>query len=133
MSDLQMSLATNDLQITNGDLSLVTGSDAIAQDLQQRLQSWLGEWFLDTTWGIPFKQQILVKNPNLDLIQADILLATTDTPGVVQVTDFDFIYDNNARSLSVKLTVQDSNGQNLSSQVTIAPPNQPTIEGTVYP
>jgi hypothetical protein len=128
-----MSLATNDLQITNGDLSLVTGSDAIAQDLQQRLQSWLGEWFLDTTWGIPFKQQILVKNPNLDLIQADILLATTDTPGVVQVTDFDFIYDNNARSLSVKLTVQDSNGQNLSSQVTIAPPNQPTIEGTVYP
>jgi hypothetical protein len=127
-----MSLATNDLQITNGDLSLVTGSDAIAQDLQQRLQSWLGEWFLDTTWGIPFKQQILVKNPNLDLIQADILLATTDTPGVVQVTDFDFIYDNNARSLSVKLTVQDSNGQNLSSQVTIAPPNQPTIEGTPH-
>ena len=133
MSDLAMNLATNDLQITNGDLSLVTGSDAIAQDLQQRLQSWLGEWFLDTTWGIPFKQQILVKNPNLDLIQADILLATTDTPGVVQVTDFDFVYDNNARSLSVKLTVQDSNGQNLSSQVTIAPPNQPTIQGTVYP
>ncbi len=128
-----MNLATNDLQITNGDLSLVTGSDAIAQDLQQRLQSWLGEWFLDTTWGIPFKQQILVKNPNLDLIQADIMLATTDTPGVVQVTDFNFVYDNNARSLSVKLTVQDSNGQNLDSQVTIAPPNQPTIEGTVYP
>jgi hypothetical protein len=128
-----MNLVTNDLQITDGDLSLVTGSDAIAQDLQQRLQSWLGEWFLDTTWGIPFKQQILVKNPNLDLIQADILLATTDTPGVVQVTDFNFVYDNNARSLSVKLTVQDSNGQNLDSQVTIAPPNQPTIEGTVYP
>ena len=101
--------------------------------MQQRLQTWLGEWFLDTTYGIPFKQQILVKNPNLDLVQFDILGAVSATPGVTQLQSFSFNYDNAARSLSVQLVVTDSNGQTITTQATIAPPNQPTIEGTPYP
>lgn len=130
MSDLAMDLVTNDLLIKDGDMSLVTGDAAIAQDLQQRLQIWLGEWFLDTTKGLPFKQQILVKNPNLDVVQADFVQAILDTPGVSQILDFNFDYTSQNRSLAIFVVAQTTNGQTITAQAQISPPALPTIEGT---
>jgi len=133
MTDLTMDFHTNDLLITNGDLSLISGQDAIAQDLQQRLQVWLGEWFLDTAFGVPYRQQILIKNPNMDIVQADLIATITATPGVTQVLDFEFTYSTVGRTLNVSTVVQTSNGQtiqvqaNINSQVSVG-----TIEGTVY-
>lgn len=133
MSDLTMDLSTNDLLVTNGDLSIVKGTDAIVQDLQQTLQVWAGEWFLDTTVGVPYKQQILVKNPNLDLVQADLLNAALNVPGITEVTDFNFNYDPNNRSLSVQLVANTSNGQTIQVQTQVNSPVNATIEGTPYP
>jgi hypothetical protein len=127
-----MDLSTNDLLITSGDLSIVTGSDAIAQDLQQTLQVWLGEWFLDTTQGIPFKQQILVKNPVIDLVQADIINAALNVPGVTGVTGLELDYNVNNRTLSMSLSATDSNGQTIEAQVSVSLPTNETIQGTVF-
>jgi len=133
MSDLAMDLDTNDLLIENGDISIVDGSDAIAQDLQQTLQVWYGEWFLDTTVGIPFRQQVLIKNPNLDVIQAILLNAAANVPGVVQVNEIDFNYTNQNRTLDVTIVAQDSTGATLVSQPQITLPTNQTIQGTPYP
>lgn len=130
MSDLLMDLDTNDLKIINGDLSIVTGTDAIAQDLQQTLQVWLGEWFLDTTKGIAYRQQILVKNPNMDIVQADLINAAAAVPGVTQILDSSFSYGASNRSLTVSIAVQDSNGQVIQTAATIGTPTGGTIEGT---
>jgi hypothetical protein len=127
-----MDLSTNDLLITSGDLSIVTGSDAIAQDLQQTLQVWFGEWFLDTTQGIPFKQQILVKNPVIDLVQADIINAALNVPGVTGVTGLELDYNVNNRTLSMSLSATDSNGQTIEAQVSVSLPTNETIQGTVF-
>lgn len=133
MSDVLMSLITNDIVVANGDLSIVSGSDAIAQDWQQQMQVWAGEWFLDNTIGVPYKQTILVKNPNLDLVQAALLTATTNVPGIVLILDFNFNYDNNSRSISVSIVAQTSTGEIISSQTVITLPSPATIEGTPYP
>jgi hypothetical protein len=133
MNDLAMNLETNDLDIVNGDLYLATGSDGIAQDLQQTLQFWLGEWFLDTTFGIPFKQQILIKNPNIDIVQADIINAAAGVSGVTQILDVSFNYSNTNRTFSVSMVAQTSNGQSVEVQAQITLPVNATIEGTVYP
>ena len=130
MSDLAMNLLTNDLLITNGDLSLVTGSDAIAQDLQQTLQVWLGEWFLDTTVGIPFKQNILVKNPNVDLVQASIVDAASNVPGVTEILSVNFTYSNSNRTFSITVVAKDSTGQTITAQAQVALPVNATIQGT---
>lgn len=132
MSDLLMDPDTNDLVITNGDLSLADGTTAIAQDWQQRLQTWLGEWFLDTSVGVPYKQQILVKNPNFDLIQADLINQTIAVPGIQEVIDFTFNFDSAGRSLSVSISAQDSNGQTITAQASVGVPVDATIEGTPY-
>lgn len=130
MSDLNMDFSTNDILIANGDMSMATGVDAIEQDLQQRLQVWLGEWFLDTSVGLPYKQSILVKNPNLDVIQADFVNETLDTPGITQMLDFQFNYDPVARTLAVFIVAETTTGQTITAQAKINPPALPTIEGT---
>ena len=130
MSDFAMDLNTNDLLIVGGDLQIATGTDAIAQRLQQSLQLWLGEWFLDTTRGVPYRQQVFVKNPNLDIIQADLVIAATNVPGVVQVTGVSFDFDSTSRTLSVEMEVQDSNGQTITVSPSIAVPTNQTIQGT---
>lgn len=127
-----MDLSTNDLLVTNGDLSLVTGSDAIAQDLQQTMQVWAGEWFLDTTVGIPYRQQILVKNPNMDVVQADLVNAAAAVPGIIQIISVEFTYSSTNRSLSVSIEAQASNGQTVTANVQINAPTNGTIEGTPY-
>jgi hypothetical protein len=132
MSDLLMNVQTNDLQITNGDLSLATGTTEIAQNVQQRLQVWLGEWFLNTTIGVPYRQQILVKNPNLDLVQADLISAIVSTPGVTQVLDFSFSYSATNRTLSVQAKIQTSTGQAITIQTQVTQAANATIEGTPY-
>jgi|SRR5579875_86942 len=130
MSDLAMDLETNDLLITNGDLSLVTGSDAIQQDLQQTLQMYLGEWFLDTTKGVPYKQYILVKNPNLDVVQGLLLDSARNVPGVIEIQDFSFNFDSSLRSASVSIVATNSNGEVIQASAQINTPTDSTIEGT---
>ncbi len=118
MSDLKMN-DQNDLLIENGDLSLVDGSDAIAQDLQQTMQLWLGEWFLDTTKGIPYRQVILVKNADLNLIQATLTNAARAVNGVTDIVSFQFDYDKAKRALSATIEAKETTGSVIKAQAQI--------------
>lgn len=114
MIDLLVGGNNNDLILTVGDLTLVTESDQINQAISQALGMFYGEWFLDNRQGIPYIQQIFVKNPNLDIIQALLLNAIQNVPGVVQITSFAFTYNNANRNLGVTLSVQTTNGQTIN-------------------
>ena len=46
---MDLKLTDYDMDLTNGELSFVTGRDAIAQDVQMNLRTWLGETVYDTT------------------------------------------------------------------------------------
>lgn len=62
----------NDLVIENGDLVLVEGSTAAAQRIRHRLLTFRGEWFLDLVFGPTYREDILIKNPRLDVVTAVI-------------------------------------------------------------
>lgn len=110
MSDIKLSTLTNDLEVTNGDLDIILMDGAIRQSLLQRLRLFLGEWFLDTSHGVPYFQSILVKNPNLDLIQATIKNVVLSTPGITELLTFEFDYNNATRVLSVSFDARSTNG-----------------------
>lgn len=114
-----MNIDTNDLEIINGDLALATGTVAIQQDLQQTLQLFLGEWFLDTSKGLPYLQLILVKNPNLDVIQATLLNAARAVNGVEDIVGFQFDYDAKTRTLSVSMQAKTTTGTVIKAQASI--------------
>ena len=55
---MDLLLTDYDMDLTDGELSFVNGREAIGQDVQMRLRTWLGETVYDTTAGVPWIQAI---------------------------------------------------------------------------
>jgi hypothetical protein len=83
--DLKLDPDTGDLVIADGDLVLVSGIDAVAQLIRGYLLLFRGEWFLDESAGIPYFEDILVKNPNLSAIREIFRQTLLEVPGVLSV------------------------------------------------
>lgn len=67
--DLALDFSTKDLYLTNNsDLAVVKDIDSIQQHIAQRMRLFLGEWFLDTSRGVPYYQTVFQKNPNLQIM-----------------------------------------------------------------
>lgn len=94
---------TNDLTIVKGDLVLLSHSDALGQSIRDRLATFRGEWFLDLLFGPDYREDILVKNPILDIVSAiikdEILKSVSGT-----FTEFDSSFDSQ-RLLTISYTI----------------------------
>ncbi len=115
MSHLDLKF-TNDLVIDKGDLTLVQHDAATGQAIRDRLATFRGEWFLDLLFGPDYREDILVKNPQLGVVSAilkDEILKSTD--GVF--TAFDVSLDA-ARKLTISYTIN-TTGKVLSDTITI--------------
>ena len=91
----------HDLDFTGGDLKLLDGAEAIRQHIKIRLQTFLGEWFLDQRIGIPYFQSILVKNPNTNAVRVIFNAAILTTPGVETLQELELDFDSPTRRLDV--------------------------------
>lgn len=68
MNDLQLSEFTHDLVFIDGDLILLDSESEVArQALTINLLHYKGEWFLDSTYGVPYLTEILGKVNTTDL------------------------------------------------------------------
>lgn len=101
--DIQLTVE-GDLDLSTGDLVVMHDLDAVAQDLLVRLQFFYGEWFMDTTQGIPYYQNILVKNPNQNQVRGIFEDTILGTPGVVSFNNFNFQFNAQTRELGVRFT-----------------------------
>lgn len=95
----------HDLDLANYDLQLVTGIDQVRQKLENRLQFFYGEWFLDNTQGVKLYETVFVKNPNLSLIATMFKTAILDTQDVNSILEYNQTYDPSLRKLSVDFKV----------------------------
>jgi len=116
-TDLALDTTTGDLDLQNGDLYLIEGLDAIRQHLRQRLSFGLAEWFLEITRGVPYIRDILVKNPNLAVVEGIFRTTILDTPGVIELNRLDFGYDPVNRKLSVGFDSNTINGNLNFSEI----------------
>lgn len=103
MSDFLLG-TTGDLALTNGDLVIVAGIDAIKQHLTIRLRFFLGEWFRNRNEGIDYYGKVLVKNPDIPIITGLLSRVVRETPGVSSVDVFDLTYTPATRSMTVSFT-----------------------------
>lgn len=133
MSDLSLDFdaqllgtpAYADLKIVDGDLQLTSdanpqGTDSVIQFTMQRLRLFLGEWFMNTQDGVPWYQQILVKNADkatVDGLLRDCILAT---PGVTALLSFQSTQDRSKRIMTVSFTILTAMGKRLSSSVPVS-------------
>jgi len=128
MSDLLLDPITNDLVIQNGDLVLVGATSdvddirqSIAQDIKTNLLFFLGEWFFDTTAGVPWLDDVFVKDPNPVLVDDTVKNVILNVPGVLGLETFSMSYIPSSRTFTIDFDVRTTAGPIEFSQELIVP------------
>lgn len=116
MSDLKLDL-TGDIDITGNAVKLTVDKEAIAQHLQCRYRTFLGEWFLDVDEGVPYYQEFFTKQANINALQSIMKTVAFETVGVTDITEFDFDFDNFKREIQFNLSVDSVDGPIDFSQI----------------
>jgi hypothetical protein len=117
MYDIALSVATHDLIIKDGDLILIDNAERVSQQIKIKLRSFLGEWFLDTTYGVPYLEEILIKNPSLNNIRNILRTQILDVDDVAAVTSLELSLNSSARTLTVTFECQTTYGLVTSREV----------------
>ncbi len=119
MSDIKLVTAKDsefyhDLDLTSFSLSLVEDTEdspaAIAQEMRIGMQFVRGEWDLNVLVGIPYFQEVFIKNPSLAAIKVLFTRAARSVPGIVEVTAMETEFDNETRQLAVEYEARAQNG-----------------------
>ena len=78
-----------DVRLVNDDLQAqnyhVTGADLVVQRVKTRVRTFLGEWILDQSKGLPYLTWVAEKPPDEVTIGNVVLADLLDTPGVKRV------------------------------------------------
>ena len=91
----------NNLIVTNGHFTFKTDSDEIRQLIMHKLKLWYGELYLARSKGIRYKERILIKGPDANLVKAEFRRAIIGTKNVISLRSFDLQQDNATRELFV--------------------------------
>ena len=105
-----------DYCLGHGNKELLSDSpETVAQNVMTRLALWQGSWFANLSSGTPWMQQILGKR---DLAEALIKSRILETDGVLQILEFQSIFNPDERRISISAVIETIYGQT-------------TLEGTI--
>lgn len=79
----------------------IQGADKVAQQIKINLLTLLGEWFLDNTWGVPYLEDILIKNPRMSLVESILREHINTVPDVESITSFGMNWNRSQRTLTI--------------------------------
>lgn len=115
MSDIKLDYTgqSGDIALEQNQIVLAFDEDAIEQQLRIRLRFFFEEWFLDQRVGIPYYREILIKNPNLQLVRSIYKEAIESTPGIDSADSLQLSIDGATRTLSLYFTATMDTGQTL--------------------
>lgn len=95
---------SGELVLEGGDLVLTRpGLEDTAQALRVTLETHLGEWQLDTTLGVPWREQVLGKGRDPRVIELVIQRIAEGVPGIIRVERVSAQLDRVTRRLSVRI------------------------------
>lgn len=108
--DLLLDPITNDLVFVNGKATVTqTQSEIVTQRLKITLSTFLGEWFLDTSIGVPYFQQIFGKGRTKSAVDVIFQRIIANDPGVIEIRNFSSVLDSGGRGYSMVFTVRVAN------------------------
>lgn len=105
--DFAFDSTTDDLALDGSYQIAVTNSlaDIVADRIRTRLRTFRGEHFLDRDLGVPYFEEVLKKNPDVERVRNLLLLATSEVEGVLKVLSFDTTFDQESRTFLVRFKV----------------------------
>lgn len=99
-----------DLLVTNNELTLTTGREAIRQHIQTSYRLFFGEWFLDIGIGVPYFETVFQKQANFVAVQQVLKSVVINTPGVIGLLSFLFDYFPTTREADVEFVANTEEG-----------------------
>tara|TARA_R110001632_G_scaffold117525_2_gene229624 strand:+ start:261 stop:629 length:369 start_codon:yes stop_codon:yes gene_type:complete len=66
------------LDVKNGQIQLVSSLEWLRQKIRNLLETWQGEWFLDTSYGIDYKSQIGKSRQEIILLEIKSKISEID-------------------------------------------------------
>ncbi len=109
--------SNHDLAIENFDLVLISGTDQVIQKIGQRLKLYLGEWFLDTTVGLPYYKNVFKKDYDVGLLEASFKAQILGTTGVDSLLEFNLsLQDGRTLIVTFKVVIL---GEEVSGEITL--------------
>lgn len=83
--------STNNLRLTENT------TEWLSAKLEAKLKTFLGEWFANQNIGIPYYQDILKKQIDLNNVEVIFSEAVKNTAGVKELLEFSVDYDGSTR------------------------------------
>ncbi len=109
--DLLIDPDTRDLSFDEGGVVQWADSDALVrQRVGIRLRTEVGEWTYDAAMGLPYRDRILVKNPDTRLIRGLIVAEVSRAEGVLSVARCDVTYARATRHLTASVHAKTTTG-----------------------
>ena len=95
-----------DILMRNGDIYIngqgeLAMADSVAQKIRIRLLWLAGEWRWDKEEGLPYKESLFIKNPDLDLFESLVREKIFEVPEVTEVRDVNIEMDGRARTAKI--------------------------------
>ena len=94
-----------------GNVRAVYDADALALRLKQKLLLEQGEWFLDATAGVPYRQSIITKPMDLGLAVTILNKVLTDDPDVLSLGKVSASIDGVTRRMNYSASVRSIYGE----------------------
>lgn len=115
MKDLRLN-EDGDLHITDdGDIAF---TDSVLQAIKIRLKWFLGEWRINTEYGMPYFDEVFVKNPSTALLEDRVRTEILTVEGVESVESISIKINKTTREAAIKFVVV-ANGQIGQEEVTV--------------
>lgn len=112
--------SNNNLIIESGKIKLVEDGAEVVQKVRSNLLFYLGEWFLDTTKGVPYFEQVFIKPVNLANVESIFKSAIINTTGVARLINFAMDFEGGkSRKLSLAFEAETIYDEIIKSEVTI--------------
>ena len=92
-------------------LAMTGDLPGIKQQVTLRIGFFKGEWFLDEERGVPWYEEIIVKNPNLIRIREIFRDASLSVTGIREVTFMELLFSAYIRTLSVNFRASTDLGE----------------------
>ena len=114
--DLALDAKTHDLTL-NGDVLFIDNAERVAQQIKIQLLTFLGEWFLDVTHGVPYLDYVLIKNPNFTLIRELFREQILNVDGVSNLVSIDIDFNSATRQMSLSYEAETEYGMITRKEV----------------
>lgn len=104
-----------DLHFSNGDIVL---KNSVSQKINIRLRWFLGEWRWDEEKGLPYFDELLIKNPSIEYFEELIREEIFNVDEVTEVSSVDISHDASTRKAKIRYVAK-TDLENIREEVEI--------------